>query len=122
MFQQRALMLPAAALASLILLVATLSAAGDISGNWHFVLQTPGGEREADASFQVDGGQVTGKFADTEVKGSFKDGALDLAFPFNSAEAGGGTMNIKGALASGELSGTWEFAGYSGTFAAKHPQ
>ena len=75
-----------------------------------------------DASLKVDGGQVKGKCADTDVKGTYKDGALDLAFPYNSPEAGHGTMSIKGSLASGALSGAWEFAGYSGTFTAKRPQ
>ncbi len=122
MSYRRNLILGAAALACLVLFAAALVAADDINGNWHFVLQTPGGDREADATFQVDGGQVTGKWADSDVKGTFKDGALDLAFPFNSPEAGAGTMSIKGTLASGALSGSWEFVGYNGTFTAKHPQ
>ncbi len=111
-----------AVLACLFLFTAALAAADDLSGSWHFVFSTPGGDREAEASFKVDGGQVTGKFADADVKGTYKDGAMDLAFPFNSSEAGSGTMSIKGSLASGALSGSWEFAGYSGTFTAKRPQ
>jgi hypothetical protein len=122
MSYRRTPVLVAAALACMVLFVAALAAADDVSGSWHFFLQTPDGEREADASLKVDGGQVTGKFADTDVKGRYKDGAIDLAFPFDSAEAGPGTMSIKGSLASGALSGAWEFAGYSGTFTAKRPQ
>ena len=114
--------LGAVALACMVLFVAALVAADDVSGSWHFVFQTPGGEREMDASLKVDGGQVTGKFADADVKGTYKEGAMELAFPFNSSEGGPGTMSIKGSLASGALSGAWEFAGYSGTFTAKRPQ
>ena len=114
--------LGAAALACMVFFVAALAAADDVSGSWHFVFQTPGGEREAAVSLKVDGGQVTGKFADADVKGTYKDGAIELAFPFNSSEGGPGTMSIKGSLASGALSGAWEFAGYSGTFTAKRPQ
>ena len=111
-----------AALACMVLLVATLAAADDVSGSWRFVFQTDGGERAADASLKVDGGQVTGKFADADVKGTYKDGAIELAFPFNSPDAGPGTLSIKGSLVSGALSGAWEFAGYSGNFIAKRPQ
>ena len=114
--------LGATALTCMVLFVAALAAADDVSGSWHFVFQTPGGEREMDASLKVDGGQVTGKFADADVKGTYKDGAIELTFPFNSPEAGPGTMSIKGSLASGALSGAWEFAGYSGTFVAKRQQ
>ncbi|MCC7176075.1 MAG: hypothetical protein IT159_12840 [Bryobacterales bacterium] len=122
MVDRRCLMLGAAALACALALAAALAAAEDVSGNWHFVLQTPGGEREADAAFKVNGEEVTGTFGDAEVKGTFKNGALELAFPLNSPEAGPGTMSIKGTLADGALSGSWEFAGYEGTFLAKRPQ
>ena len=121
MTYRRTTVLGAVALACMVLLAVTLAAADDVSGSWRFVFQTDGGEREADASLKVDGGQVTGKFADADVKGTYKDGAIELAFPFNSPEAGQGTMSIKGSLVSGALSGAWEFAGYSGTFIAKRP-
>ncbi len=122
MTYRRATVLGATALACMVLLVAALALADDVSGSWRFVFQTDGGEREADASLKVDGGQVTGKFADADVKGTYKDGAIQLAFPFNSPDAGPGTLSIKGSLVSGALSGAWEFAGYSGTFIAKRPQ
>ena len=122
MIYRRSLFFVAAALACLLVPRAPLAAAEDVNGSWHFVLQTDGGPREADASFKVDGAQVTGKFFDAEVKGTYKNGALELSFPFNSPEVGPGTMNIKGSQASGALSGNWEFAGYTGTFVAKRPQ
>ena len=65
---------------------------------------------------------MTGKFSDADVKGTYKNGALELSFLLNSPEAGPGTLNIKGSLGSGALSGRWEFAGYAGTFVAKRPQ
>jgi hypothetical protein len=92
-----------------------------ISGKWHFVLQTEGGDRTADPNFLADGDQVTGKWGDADVKGSFKDGKLDLAFPYNSDEAGAGTLKIKGELKDGALTGTWEFQDYSGSFKATRP-
>ena len=43
-----------------------------INGKWHFVLATPGGDREMDADFTVDAdGKVTGKFGPTDVAGTF---------------------------------------------------
>ena len=94
----------------------------DISGKWHFVLQTEGGEREREATFQQDGKKVTGKWADADVQGSFDDGKLDLEFPMTSEEAGKGTLKIKGQLAQDSLTGTWEFQEYSGTFKATRAQ
>src|SRR5579872_5059716 len=114
-----------------ILLVAVLSVGGlvmlargpaqtnDISGKWHFVYQTEAGERDNDAVFKLDGDQVTGKYGDADVKGTFKDGDLDLAFPFNSDEAGmTATLKMKGKLKDGKLTGNWQFGDYDGTFVA----
>ncbi len=122
MINRRGLFLATAALAGTFLIVTALAAADDVSGTWHFVFQTDGGERQAPATFKVEGVQVTGKFGEADVKGTYKDGAINLAFPFTSPEVGPGTMSIKGSLASGALSGDWEFAGYRGTFVAKRPQ
>lgn len=91
----------------------------DIGGAWHFTLNTEGGDREAVALFKLDGGQVTGKWDTTDVKGTYKDGDLDLAFPLNSEEAGmTATFKVKGKLKDGKLVGNWEFSEYSGTFTA----
>ncbi|HEY7212421.1 MAG TPA: hypothetical protein VH477_19250 [Bryobacteraceae bacterium] len=91
----------------------------DISGKWHFVYQTEGGERENDAMFKLEGDQVTGKYGDADVKGTFKDGDLDLAFPYNSDEAGmTATLKMKGKLKDGKLEGNWQFGDYDGTFVA----
>ncbi|MBV8865467.1 MAG: hypothetical protein JO210_08740 [Acidobacteriaceae bacterium] len=94
--------------------------ANDISGKWHFVYQTEGGDRDSDGDFKLNGDQVTGKWNGTaDVKGTFKDGVLDLAFPYNSDEAGmTASLKMKGRLQDGKLAGNWEFADYSGTFTA----
>src|SRR5438270_11723408 len=94
----------------------------DISGKWHFVLQTEGGERDREATFQQHGHKVTGKWADADVLGTFDDGKLDLEFPMTSEEIGMGTLTIKGQLAQDSLTGTWEFQSYSGTFKATRAQ
>jgi len=95
-----------------------------VNGKWHFVLDTPGGERENDSMFTVDkDGNVTGKFGDTDVAGTFKGGELNLNFDFTSPEAGAtAPMKIVGKIdETGALIGTWEFSEYSGTFKAMRP-
>ncbi len=95
------------------------AATNDISGKWHFILNTEGGDRDSQALFKVDGDQVTGKWDTTDVKGTYKDGDLDLAFPLNSEEAGmTATFKVKGKLKDGKLVGNWEFSDYNGTFTA----
>jgi len=103
--------------------VSRAAAAADITGKWQFVLNTEGGDRTAAATFQVDGNKVSGKWGDAnaDVAGTFTDGALDLAFPYNSDEAGPGTLKLKGKLEGDALTGTWEFQEYSGTFKATRP-
>ena len=94
-------------------------ASSDITGKWHFVFQTEGGDRENEADFKLQGDQVTGKWNSTDVKGTFKDGDLNLAFPYTSDEAGmTATLKLKGKLADDKLSGTWEYSEYSGSFTA----
>jgi hypothetical protein len=91
----------------------------DLSGKWHFVNQTEGGERETSATFSLTGAQVTGKYSGADVKGTFKDGDLDLAFPFNSEEANmTATLKLKGKLKDGKLVGNWQYADYEGSFVA----
>lgn len=103
---------------------ATTQDAG-INGSWHFVLDTPGGEREVEVTFTVDSdGKVTGKFGDADVAGTYKDGQLDLNFSFTSEEAGEtAPMKIGGKLdETSSLAGNWEFSSYSGTYKATRPQ
>jgi len=99
------------------------AASSDITGKWHFVFQTEGGDRENDADFKLQGDQVTGKWNSADVKGTFKDGDLNLAFPYTSDEAGmTATLKLKGKLADGKLAGTWEYSEYNGMFTATRRQ
>jgi hypothetical protein len=94
-----------------------------VTGRWHFVLDTPGGDREVDAEFVVADGKVTGKWGTTDIAGTYADGKLALAFPFTSEEAGDtATMKITGKLDADTLTGDWEFSSYAGTFKASRPK
>jgi hypothetical protein len=95
-----------------------------INGKWHFVLSTPGGDREVDADFAVDpDGNVTGKEGDADVAGTYKEGKLALDFQFTSDEVGITTaMKLDGKLDdSAELVGDWAYSQYNGTFKAMRP-
>ena len=95
-----------------------------ISGKWHFVLATPGGDREVDADFTVDNdGNVTGKWGPADVAGTYKEGKLTLKFPFTSDEVGTtADMSLDGKVNdTGALAGDWAFSEYNGTFEAKRP-
>ncbi len=94
------------------------AAAPDVTGKWHFVLDTPGGDRESDAEFLVDSGKVTGKYGKADVAGTFKDGKMDLAFTIETEEAGNGTLKLVGTVDGDAITGNWEFTEYNGTFKA----
>jgi hypothetical protein len=118
----------AAALACLMIHLPVVQAqdtpAGGINGKWHFVLDTPGGERNVDAEFTVDNdGNVTGKWGTADVAGTWKEGTLALNFSFTSDEAGvTAPMQISGKLdGAAGLNGDWVFSEYNGTFKATRP-
>ena len=95
-----------------------------INGKWHFVLSTPGGDREVDADLTVDNdGNVTGKWGPADVAGTYKEGKVALKFPFTSDEVNTtADMSIDGKLNdAGSLAGDWAFSEYNGTFEAKRP-
>jgi hypothetical protein len=96
-----------------------------INGKWHFVMDTPGGDRLIDADFTVAAdGKVTGKWGTTDVAGTYKDGKLDLSFQTTSEETGQtAPLKLVGKLDdTGALIGTWEFSAYDGTFKATRPK
>lgn len=103
---------------AVFVLVLPLYAATDVTGSWQFVMNTQGGDRSARATFKVDGKTVAGTWETTKVEGTYADGVLELSFPFNSPEAGAGTLGIKAKLANDELTGEWSFQTYGGTLKA----
>lgn len=95
-----------------------------INGKWHFVLETPGGDREVDADFTVDAdGNVTGKWGNSDVAGTYKEGKLALDFQFTSEEVGTtAAMKMNGKLDdAAALAGDWAFSEYNGSFKAMRP-
>ena len=95
------------------------AAADDVTGTWSFVMETPGGTRTAEATFSVEGKNVTGTWGPEKaaVKGTFANNTLELSFPIQS-ENGPGTLGIKARLANNELTGEWTFQEYGGQLKA----
>jgi hypothetical protein len=96
-----------------------------IDGKWHFVLDTPGGDRDIDAEFTADpDGKVTGHFGKDAVAGTFKDGQLSLVFSMTAEETGEtADMKLSGKLDdSAALVGDWAFSAYNGAFKATRPK
>jgi hypothetical protein len=123
----RKLLLIAVAIACVVLVHPTVKADDTgINGKWHFVMDTPGGDREMDAEFAVDAdGKVTGKYDKSVVAGTYKAGQMDLNFEMTSEEAGetapfklAGKLDESGAT----ITGTWEFSSYNGVFKATRPK
>jgi CubicO group peptidase (beta-lactamase class C family) len=98
----------------------TRSQAGaNVSGNWAFAIDTPGGERSIAAVMKQDGEKITGTWADQPLQGTFKGDTLALSFPFTSAENGQKeTLTVAGRLDGDTLSGSWTFGQYGGTYKA----
>ncbi len=89
-----------------------------IAGKWRFVFHTPVGSRDETYIFQQEGVNVTGRAETAEMKGTFSNDQLDIAFPFTSPEGFSGTLRLTGQLVGDTLKGKWEFAGYSGDLSA----
>jgi hypothetical protein len=99
----------------------TVSASDPITGKWTFVFETGDGQKEVPADLKLDGDKVSGKFAGkADVKGTFKDQKIDLAFPFDYEEGNiSDVLKITGKLEKDALAGDWTFSEYSGTYTAR---
>ena len=119
--KMRKLALVALTLAALLFSLNTVSASDPITGKWTFAFDTEGGPREFTADLKLDGDHVSGKFAEkADVKGTFKDEKIDLAFPFESHETSmTDLLKITGKLEKDALVGNWTFSEYSGTYKAR---
>jgi hypothetical protein len=96
-----------------------VAAESKLDGRWQFVLDTPGGEHEADVLFKVEGDQVTGKWNKEDLKGTYDGGDLQLSFEITPEETGEkGTLVIKGKHDGDNITGTWAFGEYNGDFKA----
>lgn len=109
-------------LLSLMVLAVGCFGEDTIAGKWDMTMDTPGGDRKATPSFTLEGEKVGGKWDTSDVKGTFKEGKLELEFPLTSSEAGyQATFKVSAKLEGGVLTGTWAWASYGGKLTGKRP-
>lgn len=91
----------------------------ELAGQWDFVFDTEGGTRRTPVTLRLDGDQVSGTFDKSEVKGTFRGGALDLKFPHYSAEGGfEAELSLQGVVEGESLKGNWTFGEHGGAWTA----
>lgn len=91
----------------------------ELAGQWEFAFNTHDGVRRTPVTLQLSGGQVSGKFDKSDVKGTFRDGKLDLKFPHYTAEGGfEAELSLQGAVEGDGLQGDWKFGEHGGTWKA----
>ena len=103
-------------------LAAFADTAAPVEGKWTFVAVRTDDHTEALRTLlelKVDGGDVSGKLGDAQVKGTYKDGKLSLVFPFTPEGAEERELKIDGALDESAIKGDWVWGGMiAGTFKA----
>ena len=91
----------------------------ELAGQWDFVFDTEGGVRRTACTMQLNGEQVSGKFEKSDVKGTFRGGALDLKFPHYSAEGGfEAELSLQGVVEGDGMKGDWTYGEHGGTWTA----
>jgi hypothetical protein len=105
---------------SILLIAAALCAwATGVDGKWTFHMDTAGGPRVVPANLSVQGEDVSGTWGRDKVKGTVKEGKLDLRATVTSDEAGQtAELKIEGKLEGEQIKGSWSWAEHNGTFHA----
>ena len=95
----------------------------DLTGNWDFVWQTPGGERRSTLTFTQNAEKVEARFPEAKepITGTFKEGKLSLTGKVYASEAGeAAEFQMQGTLADdGELKGTGAWGEHELSFTAR---
>lgn len=100
---------------AVVLLIAAMAIAEDISGKWEMKMESPRGERVQEITIAQDGENISITSIDRQgeenvSKGTFKDGNISWSST-RVTPRGEFTMVYKGELKDGVLSGTVDFGG-----------
>jgi hypothetical protein len=97
------------------------SVAAGIDGTWNFTYVTPDGDLRATARLRADGEELIFVQDGNEIIGTYSNGEFQIeAKDYYSGQAGySANLILKGQVAGDEITGTWTFDVYSGTFSAK---
>jgi len=103
---------------ALFLLVGSAIAA-DINGTWNFAFIYQGSEHPRTMTLTVNGDQVTVKSGEDIMKGTFRNGKLEIAGERFDEEAGyKATFKLSGTLEGDQIKGTATWDTYDLTFTA----
>jgi hypothetical protein len=115
-----------AAVLTLACAAAVMAQAGDITGKWSMVFNTPDGARPATMTAKADGGKLTGTIAneegEIEIAGSVKAGAVEISFTYPT-QNGPLPIVMNGKVSGDTFTGSFTAGGdpigdFSGTRAA----
>lgn len=102
-----------------LLLLAQAAMAADLNGKWDFMFNTPVGERQFEITITDKDGNLTATMGETEFKGAFRDGKLELAGEHYADEAGyKAEFKIAGQIEGDQLKGDATWDTYDLTFIA----
>ena len=111
-----------AAIVTIALAAASLSAQASIAGDWELSINGPEGVLNATASLKQDGDNVTGSITSqqgtVELKGTYKEKKVNLAFQIQSPN---GPLDIKvnGDVDGADMKGVIDFGMGMADFTAK---
>jgi hypothetical protein len=111
---------------ALIVALATIalpSAQSSVAGDWTLTFNTPGGTREASASFKVDGDKVTGTMnsaegGETLLTGTAKGNTFNVTMEVNTPN-GVFSISLTGEVDGDSMKGTLDFGQGTGEFTGK---
>lgn len=96
-----------------------VSAQSGVAGDWTLTFNTPGGAREASATFKVDGDTLTGTLTGPQGELPFKGTVKGATFTFTlDVQTQQGTMSIgiAGDVDGDSMKGTMDFGQGTGDF------
>jgi hypothetical protein len=102
-----------------VLLIAHTAQAADLAGTWTFALSTSEGDVTRTISFELEGQNVTGRLGEEVLKGTFKNGQLEMSGKHYAMEAGyESTLSFTGEFEGEQLKGNGSWDTYTFTFVA----
>jgi TonB family protein len=104
-----------------LLLPSLIITGTELTGTWTLRLENPdhGIALQNTLTLTLDGERVAGKFGRFDVKGVYKEGRLDLDFPYETPAGAKASLRINGAMINDTLIGEWSCTAIgSGTFKA----
>jgi hypothetical protein len=105
------------------LLLHCTAMAAEVDGRWKFVFETPAGVREGVMEMRSEGEDVVAKGPKHQLKGTYKEGVLELSGEVYSSEGGySAKLTIKGAVKGNQIKGDAVWDQWTMPFTAKREE